>query len=73
MTSNGLVIQKDKCVFGVQEIDFLGHRDTATGILPLPDRVTTLQEYPVPENKAALQRFLGMINYYHRFLPKIAG
>ena len=73
LTSNGLVIQKDKCVFGVQEIDFLGHRVTATGILPLPDPVTTLQEYQVPENKAALQRFLRMINYYHRFLPKIAG
>ena len=32
LTSNGLVIQKDKCVFGVQEIDFLGHRVTATGV-----------------------------------------
>ena len=73
LEANGLVIRKDKCVFGVSEIDFLGHRVTPAGILPLPDRVKALQEYPVPENKAALQRFLGMINYYHRFLPKIAG
>ena len=73
LEANGLVIRKDKCVFGVTEINFLGHRVTTAGILPLPDRVAALQEYPVPENKAALQRFLGMINYYHRFLPKIAG
>ena len=73
LNANGLVIRKDKCVFGVSEINFLGHRVTPAGILPLADRVETLQTYPVPENKAALQRFLGMINYYHRFLPKIAG
>ena len=73
LEANSLVIRKDKCVFGVSKINFLGHRVTPAGVLPLPDRVTVLQEYPVPENKAALQRFLGMINYYHRFLPKIAG
>ena len=73
LEDNGLVIRKDKCIFGVPEIEFLGHKVTAAGILPLPDRVTTIKEYPVPENRAALQRFLGMINYYHRFLPKIAG
>ena len=73
LATNGLVIRKDKCIFGVPEVDFLGHRVTPAGILPLPDRVAALQTYPVPENKAALQRFLGMVNYYHRFLPKIAG
>ena len=70
---NGLVIRKDKCVFGVTELDYLGHRVTTTGILPLPDRVTVIQDFPVPQSKAELQRFLGMINYYHRFLPKVAG
>ena len=29
-------------------------------------------EFPTPTNKAALQRFLGIINFYHRFLPNIA-
>ena len=73
LEANGLVIRKDKCVFGVSEVNFLGHRVTTSGILPLPDRVAVLQDYKVPETKAALQRFLGMINYYHRFMPKIAG
>ena len=55
LEANGLVIRKDKCVFGVSEINFLGHRVTPASILPLSDRVETLQNYPVPENKAALQ------------------
>ena len=70
---NGLVIRKDKCVFGVTELDYLGHRVTTTGILPLPERVSAIRNYPVPQSKTALQRFLGMINYYHRFLAKVAG
>jgi cleavage and polyadenylation specificity factor subunit 1 len=73
LSANGLVVNRDKCVFGVTEIDFLGHRVTTTGIRPMPDRVTAIQNYPVPTNKASLQRFLGMINFYHRFMPGIAG
>ena len=45
---------------------------TARGILPLPSRVQTVQDFPVPDTKSALQRFLGMLNYYHRFLLGIA-
>ena len=73
LDDNGLVIRKDKCVFGVSELNFLGHRVTTSGVLPLSDRVSVLQDYKVPDTKAALQRFLGMINYYHRFMPHIAG
>jgi hypothetical protein len=54
-------------------LDFLGHRVTPQGIRPMPDRVLDITAYPIPSNRASLQRFLGMINYYHPFLPKIAG
>jgi len=73
LSANGLVLNKAKCVFGVNELDFLGHRVTPEGIRPMPERVTAIREYPVPSNKASLQRFLGMINFYHRFMPGIAG
>lgn len=73
LEANGLVIRKEKCLFGASEVDFLGHRVTREGILPIPERVSVIREFPVPDSKAALQRFLGMVNYYHRFCPKIAG
>ncbi|KAK7504021.1 hypothetical protein BaRGS_00004753 [Batillaria attramentaria] len=73
LSINGLVINKGKCVFGVPELDFLGHRVSAEGIRPLPDRVASLQDCPTPADRTSLQRFLGMINYYHRFIPHIAG
>jgi len=73
LSMNGLVINRSKCVFGVQEVEFLGHRVTTTGICPLPSRVEAIKNYPIPTNKASLQRFLGMINFYHRFMPGIAA
>merc|ERR1712024_325162 len=53
--------------------DYLGHRVTTSGIKPLPGRVAAVREYPVPKDRSALQRFLGMINFYHRFMPRVAG
>ena len=72
LSANGLVINKTKCVFGVPELDFLGHRVTAQGIRPLPDRVAALQDCVPPTDRTSLQRFLGMMNYYHRFIPHVA-
>ncbi len=72
LSANGLVLNKSKCVFGANELDFLGHRVTAQGIMPLPDRITALRECSAPTNRAGLQRFLGLINYYHRFIPHVA-
>ena len=73
LSNNGLVINKAKCVFGASELDFLGHRVTAQGIRPLPDRVAALQDCASPTDRTGLQRFLGMMNYYHRFIPHVAG
>ena len=68
-----MVIQRQKCVFGVSEIDFLGHHVTTSGIKPLPELVSAVREFPVPNTKKNLQIFLGMVNFYHRFLPALAG
>ena len=72
LSANGLVINKSKCVFGVTELDYLGHKVIIEGIQPLPDSIKSIQNFPIPQNRPALQRFLGLINYYHRFLLNIA-
>ena len=73
LSANGLVINKSKCIFGAHELDFLGHRITPKGIRPLPDRVSALKDCSAPSDRTGLQRFLGMMNYYHRFIPDIAN
>jgi hypothetical protein len=73
LVANGLALNLEKCVFAIFELDFLGQRISAVGVAPLRDNVQVLLDFPKPTDCKALQRFLGMINFYHRFLPGIAG
>ena len=68
----GLSINKDKCHFGVSEVNFLGHHVSPSGIRRLPAKVDAILSFPRPVTKVDLQRYLGFINFYHRFIPKLA-
>lgn len=64
----GLRARKDKCVFGVTSIEFLGYRVDASGIHPADSKVTAIHNAPRPRNKQELQAFLGLLNFYNSFL-----
>jgi RNase H-like domain found in reverse transcriptase len=72
LEDNGLTINLENCEFAVPELDFLGHRLSATGVTPLRDSLQVMLDFPRPHTVKDLQRFLGMVNFYRRFLPKIA-
>jgi len=72
LDENGLTINPAKCVFAVRSLKFLGHLVDENGIRPLPKHVTAVQGVQPPTDIKQLQRFLGMINFYRRFLPGIA-
>ncbi|GFU15630.1 hypothetical protein TNCV_3615491 [Trichonephila clavipes] len=72
LRSNGLKLNISKCVFGVTELIFLGHLITPDGIKPLPDKVQAVLDYKQPETVGSLRKFLGLLNFYRRFLPKAA-
>jgi transposase InsO family protein len=71
--TNGLVLNLDKCLFGQQTIEFLGHNVSAAGVSPLPGRVAAIQSFPQPNTVRELQAFLGLFNFYRRFIPKAAA
>ena len=73
MDKHGLQINKEKCIWGVPELDFLGHDVSAAGITPNANKVDAITAFPRPQDVHGLQRFLGMVNYFHRFLPRIAA
>ena len=68
----GSIIGPEKCQFGTTELSFLGHHVCAEGISPLPSAVDAIVNFVRPEKQRALRRYLGIINYYHRFLPHCA-
>ena len=65
----GIIISPEKCQFGTTELSFLGHHVCSEGISLLPSTMDAIVNFARPEKQRALQRYLGMVNYYHRFIP----
>ena len=72
LSENGLVVNRAKCVLGKSSLEFLGYRVDSTGISPLEDRVSAIREMKPPKTIKDLQSFLGMLNYYRRFIQHAA-
>ena len=51
---------------------FLSHTVDSEGIRPLPEKVTAIKQFPLPFSKLDIQCLLGMVNFYLRFLPRLA-
>ena len=65
---HGLKIGIPKCEFAVSKIEFLEHLLSANRCSPLTKHSATITAFPPPSDKPALQKFLGMINFYRKFL-----
>jgi len=72
LQQHGLVLNGEKCVLGVDRIEYLGHVVSSTGVSPLPDRVQAIRSFPRPTTLKELQTYLGMLNFYRRFLSGAA-
>jgi transposase InsO family protein len=70
---NGLVINTGKCVWGQSSLEFLGHQVSAAGVAPLASRIEAVKNFPRPRTVQQLQAFLGLINFYRRFIPAAAA
>ncbi|UYV80316.1 hypothetical protein LAZ67_18002376 [Cordylochernes scorpioides] len=68
----GLRINQAKTVLNVNNVEFLGYWITPEGIRPTESKVQAIVDYKKPETVQDLRRFLGMLNFYRRFLKNAA-
>ncbi|CAM1291118.1 Uncharacterised protein at_DN1466 [Pycnogonum litorale] len=68
-----LKLNKNKCVFNLNEVKYLGAIINSTGQKIDPDRVSSILDMKSPETKEELQRFLGMLTYVSNFIPNLAN
>ena len=72
LESAGARLKRGKCSLMIPEVEYLGHRISAKGIHPVPEKVSAVREAPRPKDVFQLRSFLGMVNYYGKFLPNLA-
>ena len=73
LENSGMRINKQKCFFLRPSIEYLGHIVDEEGIRPTEEKVKAIKEAPAPTNVTQLRSFLGLINYYNKFLPNLAA
>ena len=69
---SGLQIKPNKCYICCQSVPYLRHVLSASGIQMNPQRIKAISEMRPPANKNETQVFLGLINYYKRFVPNLS-
>ena len=69
LRKNGLKLKREKCKFGLTEIEFLGYSISEKGIKPCENLSQAIRDAPEPNDKHELRAFLGLLNFYHSFLP----
>lgn len=73
LRKNKLKLQPSKCQFLQKEIMYLGHNISERGILPDLSKIDVIKNYPVPHNVNKVKSFLGLANYYRKFVPDFSS
>ena len=71
--NTGLKLSMSKCHFGVKQVDFLGRTITPDGVAPQAVKVKDfLSKLRFPKSIKALQRYIGFLNYYRNYIPRLS-
>ena len=67
-----LKLKEVKCNFLKKHIQYLGHIVSGKGITPMPEKLECIQKMPPPKTPKEVKQFLGLIGYYHKFVPRFS-
>lgn len=70
---NNVQLNEDKCLYGLQSIEFLGYELSNLGVKPSKEKIESVQQFREPKSSDEVQSFLGLVNFVGcRFIPHLA-
>ncbi|GLI67045.1 hypothetical protein VaNZ11_011232 [Volvox africanus] len=70
MRREQLFAKRAKCFWAQPQVEYLGHIVSATGVKMDPRKVAVVHDWPAPQNLTELRKFLGLTNYFRKFIEK---
>ena len=72
LAENGITLKQAKCSFLRDSVEFLGHKIDSRGLHTSAKKVEAVKKAPRPTNQQHLRSFLGLLQYYCKFLPNLS-
>ena len=69
---HGITISPKKFEFGVRKVDFCGFHVTEEGFTVDDDKIAAINDFPMPTNRTDLRSFMGLVNQFGEFTPRLA-
>jgi predicted aspartyl protease len=73
LEKHGFKLKMEKCEFLLSSIEYLGHIISSDGIQPVTSKIDAIVHAPTPNNVQQLRSFLGLTNYYGKFIPNLSA
>jgi len=72
LQNNCFYVKLSKCLFCQESIEYLGHIVSSKGVHADPSKLAAMEKWPVPGSFKQLRGFLGLTDYYRRFIAHYA-
>ena len=72
LKASGFTLRGTKYFFGNTKAVHLGFEYSSMGVAPSPEKTKTVQDWPTPSCSTDVRSFLGLVNFFRRFIPRFA-
>jgi len=68
-----LKLKPSKCCMLQKRVTFLGYTISQAGVGTDPEKIAAVKDWPIPQNLRQCRAFIGLCQYYRRFVPNFSG